>query len=99
MADQPVIVPIEDDDMLYYRVVGRFISRQGSVSSSAFKFKDNTLRHKFSTDAEKLTTARECLERPSLTNPNLRGMFKLACFYARTPRSLDFDVWHDPENG
>lgn len=98
MADQlviPVIVNIEDDDKLYYRVFKRYV-RGGRISPGAFKFKDESPKDPFSTDAKKLTTARDSINR---ARADLRSGLAMICFMARSPREQGFRVWNDPELG
>jgi len=91
----PVIVEITDNDKLYYRVFKRYV-RGGRVSPGAFKFKDENPRDPFSTDAKKLTTARDSINR---ARPDLRGGLAMTCLQASSPRALGFRVWNDPEHG
>lgn len=93
MVDEPV--EIFDEDELLRRVFPYCIVDETRVSSGAFKDRRKKPLNKFSTSSTKLLGSRsECLARPEVP-PNMR----LIGFLAKTPRSLDFRVWHDPEDG
>jgi len=93
MVDEPV--EIFDDDELLRRVLPYCIVGETCVSSGAFKDRRKKPLNKFSTGGTKLLGSRsECLARPGVP-PNMR----LIGFMAKTPRSLDLRVWHDPEDG
>ena len=89
MAQELVI--IDDDDALYRRLAPHCIKPNNVVSSAAFKTR-NQWDTEISVDLARLTTPRQCL-----AMVGNRPGFKLGRFAARVPRSLAFEVRHDPQ--
>ena len=89
MLDQ--LVEIEDDDELYRRVF-RYCVTSERVSSAAFKDRRKKPANRFSVDCARLTTPTGSLARGK-PGQLLIGLLAL------TPRSLGFQVYHDPEHG
>lgn len=90
MHDVRTILPIDDSDELYRRVVDHQIDSEGKVNSSAFKT-GKAYDTAISVELARLTTLDECLTRPP------RRIYGVASVLAQVPRSLGFAVWHRPE--
>jgi hypothetical protein len=84
------VVEIDDDDELYRRIVHYFVLDDGRISSSAFKDRRGKPDRSISVDLARLTTPEACLARAP--NPS----FQLGVLVAGGPRSLGFEVRHDP---
>ena len=82
-------VEIENDDELYRRIAAGHLGPDGKVTSAAFKLNGKP-DHNISVDLAKLTSAEACLNRA----PGPR--FGLGVMVSRFPRSLGFNVKHDP---
>jgi len=79
-----------DDDALYRRLAPGWINDDGTVNSAAYKLNGKPA-NRFSVDLARLTT-------PEATASGRPG-FGVGQFYARDVRVLEFEVWHDPEDG
>ena len=80
---------IDDEDVLYRRVVPYFIVEDGKrVSSGAYKPKQEP--HRISVDLARLTTPQETLARGGQTH------FGVVSIKAGVPRSVGLVVNHDP---
>ena len=87
----PDLEVIEDADDLYRRIVPYYIKKDGSISSAAFmKDRGKTPDNEISVEIARLTTPVECA-----TRYGDRG-FRVIALTARSARSLDFEVRHDP---
>jgi hypothetical protein len=84
-------VAIDNDDALYRRLAPHCIKPGNAISSAAFKTR-NQWDTQISVDLARLTTPHQCLA--MVAN---RPGFKLGRFVARVPRSLGFEVRHDPQ--
>ncbi|HEV7241456.1 MAG TPA: hypothetical protein VGQ36_19650 [Thermoanaerobaculia bacterium] len=78
---------IADDDVLHRRLAPMMVKRDGTVSSVAY-VKNGQPDNEISVDlAWRTTTTQTLLSRPS---------FGIGAITARVPRSLGFEVTHDP---
>lgn len=84
-----IILPIDDDDALFRRIAPDFVKKDGSVSTSAFK-RNRVPDNEISLELEALSSPEECSNRGKTPG------FAVGRFVARLPRSLGFDVYHDP---
>jgi hypothetical protein len=83
-------VVIDNEDELYHRVFPYFVKPDASVSSAAFMDRRKKPLNRFSVDLARLTTIQRALS----FGP---GGQRLIALKAKTPRSLGFAIWHEPE--
>ena len=84
-------VAIGDDDVLYRRLAPHCIKPGNVVSSAAFKTR-NEWDTQISVDLARLTTLRQAMAAVAH-----RPGFRLGSLVAWVPRSLGFEVRHDPQ--
>ncbi len=84
-----IILPIDDDDTLFRRIAPDFVKKDGSVSTSAFK-RNRVPDNEISLELEALSSPEECSNRGKTPG------FAMGRLVAFLPRSLGFDVRHDP---
>ena len=84
------VLPVEDAELLYRRILNWHIKSDGSISSAAFKDRKGRPDNSISVELASLTTPQECAARPG------RPGFSVISLTAREPRSLDLTVRHDP---
>lgn len=92
MTTPPRIVPVEGDDELYRRIVSFHLYDDGTVNPAAFRLRGKP-DPSLSVEHAKLTTARECADRPG------RPGFGVAALKASVPLALGLKVQHAPEPG
>lgn len=79
---------VSDGDLLYRRLAPGWIKPDGSVASVAF-MSNGKPDNEISVDLARLTTAQNALSG--------KPQFGLGQIVARVPRTLGFEVFHDPQ--
>jgi hypothetical protein len=82
---------IADEDILYRRIARHAVRKDGTVSSSAFKVR-NEPDNSISVDLARLTTPEATVSRAP------KPGFGVGAFAAKIPRSLGFIARHDPKD-
>lgn len=88
-AEVTEIEEIADDDQLYRRLVSFHINPDGTVNSAAFKLRGKP-DPSLSVDLARLSTPEETASRPGTPG------FGVGVLEASGPRSIGFQVRHDP---
>lgn len=88
-AEIRVVRQIHDNETLFRRIAPDFVKKDGSISTSAFK-KNRVPDNEISLELEALSSPEECSNRGKTPG------FAVGRLVALLPRSLGFDVRHDP---